>query len=273
MLSRSRFLLLLPVLLPVLPMPASAQTVRGVVTVAGDDRHIGGAELSLVDASGVVRSSTLADRFGIFVIRAPHQGRFRLRAEHIAYLTVQTEPFELSAGEDLTVEIRMSETVVPLDPLLVQGRRFHDLGRLAGYYDRLNRLGPAGIGRFITRAQMDQRAYSTVGHLLEEVPSIAILRGTLVMQRAAGWCVPSVYLDGHPIGGGDLARTVPVYRLEGVEVYRVHAPAEYLDRSGCGVILAWTRSADQTNLPIVWQRLALTAGLLTFFTTLSSIFW
>ena len=56
-------------------------------------------------------------------------------------------------------------------------------------------------------------------------------------------CAPTLWLDGMPLRGTEVDDVVFPLDVAGVEVYRSLAgtPPQFMDMSGCGAIVVWTR--------------------------------
>jgi hypothetical protein len=67
------------------------------------------------------------------------------------------------------------------------------------------------------------------------------MRDGLPRGSAAAW-----FIDGVRVRGDDLWTVMPS-QVEGIEVYRgaANAPGVFQDRSGCGVVLVWTRRGPE----------------------------
>lgn len=96
---------------------ADAQTIRGrVVDGAGvaSDVPIAGAIVVLLDGTGTRLLGTLSGSDGLFVVRAPSAGTYRLRAEMIGRKSIESEPFVASDTAFHTV-------VMPPEPIELAG--------------------------------------------------------------------------------------------------------------------------------------------------------
>lgn len=99
------------------------QVIRGRLVDDGDNAAIAGAMMTLMDRSGrgvegtVTRSGT-----GLFELRAPTPGEYRVRAERIGYATTFSAFFGISAGDTLTVEIAAPVEAISLEEISVTGR-------------------------------------------------------------------------------------------------------------------------------------------------------
>lgn len=265
----SAVLVLLPLILLLgLAEEADGQRVRGRLIEDGSGEAIvGGAVVLLHESEERVLGRSLSNSLGFFILDTNEPGRYRLRAERIGYQTATTSAFELHSRQVLRVELTLSTRTIVLQPLEVVSeiRPSYAWGALAGYYDRKEYLGEKlGIGRFITRAQIERMQPYRMTDLLRRVPGLRVRQHPgqpgrfYVRSTSNGDCPPAVYLDGVPVGGNrsgvrargtqfspadELLSDMLPSDLEGVEVYRgsSEAPPEYSNNAGCGVILLWTR--------------------------------
>jgi TonB family protein len=122
-------------------------------------------------------------------------------------------------------------------------------GRLAGYYQRLER---GTQGQFITRADLERDRPPQLTDMLQRQPGVRLARGRpgpARLQMRGRECVPLVWLDGVSLSGGDvdLDAFAPT-TLEGIELYLgASVPSRYAGvrgQSECGVILLWSRGPD-----------------------------
>jgi hypothetical protein len=261
--------------------PAAAQVVKGRVLLAGGDRPVAGAAVTLHAADGRRVAGATTDSAGAFRLTAPRLGSFTLRAEQLGMATVETTPLALTLAQEVEVEIRMDRTVVPLQPLTVKARSSMDLGYLAGYFERVQRHELVGAGFVFTRDQIEERQAVDVADILRDLPSVSIIQSAgrlpaVLFRTGRGECSPKVYVNGVRQNRGGAAGTAAVVDelvrpvdLEGVEVYRgiTEMPGEFYDEGHCGVILLWTRWDTDGGRPTTTRRLIL-AGVLVGLMTL-----
>ncbi|MBA2687420.1 MAG: TonB family protein [Gemmatimonadaceae bacterium] len=149
-----------------------------------------------------------------------------------------------------TVRIQMKRIAAFLPPVSVRRSRSRYTGRLAGYYERLEKKN---AGYFIPRNQIDQENSRTLSQLLLHAPGVTGFRGRAGLQgvRLRGRnCWPLVWIDGTPMPAGeiDLDSFAP-QTLHGIELYlgSTTAPARFqLPRTAnsCGTIVLWSRGPD-----------------------------
>jgi TonB family protein len=219
----------------------------GVITGSVTDTSgvpIWGAEVG-VDASRRVFS----DERGAFRFTGVPLGAHTLSARRLGFAPFQVG-VQVSEGSEATVAIRMKLLAAPLPPVVVRASRMNYTGRLAGYYERLEKKSGA---YFITREQIDQENASRLGQLLQHVPGISAVRGrggTVGVRMRGRRCWPLVWIDGTPMPAGevDLDSFAPS-TIQGIELYlgSTTAPLRYIynrDLSSCGTILIWSRGPD-----------------------------
>jgi TonB family protein len=226
----------------------SAQTPANVV-----GRVIAEAGVALIGADVAVNGTALratTDERGEFRIAGVPAGSFELRARRLGFRPEAVRITVPSTGTE-TVSIILPVATQELQPVVVRGQSIRYSGRLAGYYERLERrIG----GVFITREQIEADNPRTLGQLLQRVPGITPVRqrdGSAAVRMRDRSCAPLVWLDGTalPSGGVDLDTFQP-NTLEGIELYlgSTSAPVRYSwsrDGSNCGTILLWTRGSDR----------------------------
>ena len=238
-------LLLSAILLGAGSAAAQAQgNVTGTVTdSAGLPLH--GVELS-VDGSS---ARAFTDERGVFHLGGVPLGARSLTVRRLGFAPRQVS-VEVAQVTEATVSIRLKPLAQALPPVVIQPTRVPFTGRLAGYYERLQKRHG---GYFITREQIDRENPRMLGQLLQHVPGVTAIRGR---GRANGIrlrgrnCWPLVWLDGTPMPSGEVdLDTFSPTTLHGIELYlgSTTAPARYnytRDVSSCGTILLWSRGPD-----------------------------
>ena len=95
------------------------QVIRGRLVAAADNAAIAGAMMTLMDRDGrAVERILTHSATGMFELRAPEPGEYRVRAERIGYGTTSSAFFSMSAGDTLTVQIS-----APVEALSLEGIR------------------------------------------------------------------------------------------------------------------------------------------------------
>ncbi len=254
---------------------AGAQVLRGtVVEVEAPTPPAGpkagapvvGAEVALLGGDGRAEATALTDSLGAFVLAAPRGGSYGLRVTHPAYRPHEARGVEVGTGETVVIEVRLSRSAIPLEPLVVTARMG---SALTGFEGR--RLG-GGLGTYLTREDIDARAASKTTDLLRGIPGVSIeferwgVGSRIEMRNAFGNCEPAVFADGIRLPlrtGSRLDDVLTPERIEAVEVYTSlsGAPAQYIS-GHCGVILLWTRRGDREGgEPWHWKRVLLGLGV------------
>ncbi len=221
---------------------------EGVVTGSVTDSSgvpVLGADLSVDGLAGHAYS----DERGTFRISGVPLGERRLNARRLGF-ALAAVGVQVSRDAEARVDIRMKLLAATLPPVIVHGTRVVYTGRLAGYYERLEKKS---AGYFITREQIDEENPQRLGQLLQRVPGISAVRGpagiTGVRMRGRR-CWPLVWIDGTPMPAGevDLDSFAPS-TIQGIELYlgSTTAPIRYMsnrDLSSCGTVLIWSRGPD-----------------------------
>ena len=257
---------------------AAAQMLGGIVVDTTTGAAIPDAIISVLDERGIVRGRIASDSAGVFRFPLSAPGRYRLQAEHPQYALHSTRLIAVRRGEQIAVELRLGLQVTELAPLVVTARTRHAVSYLTRFYDRMDRQKKIGLGRFITREDIDRTATANVHTLLQREPSIRLMRVSaagmgisewLVLSHRGGmgispFCSPMLYLNGMLIGRSsrvELSWFVSPDQIEGIEIYRsgLEAPGEMAD--ACGAIGVWTRLVtDGDSNPFTWKRLAMAGG-------------
>jgi len=108
-------------LLAVSPGPGVAQTVQGQLTDPDTGTPVEGALVLLLNEAGEEVGGYLTNQAGRFIIRAPEQGMFTLRAERIGYQTTTSDPFHLEGGQQFGIRLETTQTAIELDEIRVEG--------------------------------------------------------------------------------------------------------------------------------------------------------
>jgi TonB family protein len=228
-----------------------AQSPASVVGRVTAETGLGlmGADIAV---AGTQLRATTDDR-GEFRLPGVPAGIIEVRARRLGFRPDAVKVTVPESGTE-SVSIKLEIASQELQPVLVRGQSVRYTGRLAGYYERLERRTS---GVFITRDQIAQENPRTLNQLLQRTPGITTLRqrdGSVGVRMRDRTCAPLVWLDGSalPTGQVDLDTFEPS-TLEGIELYlgSTAAPARYSwsrDLSNCGTILLWTRGSD-TDVP------------------------
>jgi len=238
---------------------AAAQAISGRVLDPATRDGVAAVRIVVLDTASQQRATTDTDSAGNFRI-AIERGKYRIEASRIGYRSVTTQEIEVARREHVEVEIRLSAMALNVQPLVVTARREMPSARLEGYYRRLERQGAFGFGRFVTRAQIDSFPASFVSQHLARA-GLRVVGDAGTARVYSRGCEMAIFLDGMAIGRGLINDVVSPQDLEGIEIYRsdVETPVEFLNRSGCGAIVMWTRDGEPGRLSF-WKSLILGAG-------------
>lgn len=233
------------------PAALPAQSPASVVGRVTAETGIGlmGADVAV---SGTQLRATTDDR-GEFRLPNVPAGTIEVRARRLGFRPDAVTLTVPQSGTE-SVNIKLAVATQELQTVTVRGQSVKYTGRLAGYYDRLERRTG---GVFITRDMIEHDNPRTLNQLLQRTPGITTFRqrdGSVGLRMRDRTCAPLVWLDGSalPTGQVDLDTFEPS-TLEGIELYlgSTGAPARYSwsrDLSNCGTILLWTRGSD-TDVP------------------------
>ena len=184
--------------------PVAAQEIRGRVLEEQTDAPVATALVRLVDEEGESRSVTLADSAGVYRIRVPGPGTFRLQAERIGYSNLETPLLRTENPEAVyPLDLVMAPAPVELQGFTIETDRVPD-----EVVDRNVRLM---VGLSIPSLRYEPirfdeiQAHIESGRVLEDVIRWEAKAGLLVRQTLEGTCyemrrscVP-VYLNGVPV--------------------------------------------------------------------------
>ena len=129
-LFRLSSLFLLPPL-GLIPNPAQAQELRGRL-VTTDGAAVPWALVRLIDDAGAEVMTVVSSTSGMFHLRAPDPGMFRVKAERIGFAATLSEPISLTHDEFSTLVLTAEATPIELPALEVETVANCELGRRAG---------------------------------------------------------------------------------------------------------------------------------------------
>lgn len=250
--------------------PTAAQSFRGQVVDDNTGAPLEGVHVVLLDHDEVVSAEVFTNEDGEFAMTAPRAGAWIVAADLIGHGSIGSAPIEVADGERLTLEIRMSVEAIPLEPVVVTSRRTHFNPDIDDFYQRVERGERFGIGRFITREDVELRMSARPSDLLRTVPGVRVVpagRGSINVIQLARGCTPAIYVDGMQINhtGANMAldELVTTSSIEGIEVYRgaAQSAGRYYDSRGCGLILVWTQRGTTEGKPLTWGRVLAVAGI------------
>lgn len=253
--------------------PAAAQTITGRVLDDGTAEPLEGVRVVLTDEEGQDYGETFTDATGWFSLAVPRAGDWQVAADLIGYGSVESDALSVQSGERVLVEVRLAVEAVAVGRVVVTSRVASMNPDIQAFYDRVERGRLSGIGRFVTRTEVEASTPSEPSDLLRTMPGVRVVRrdrriGSGSAIEMAGGCTPAIYVDGTQINrfsgiADDLDDFVSANAIEGIEVYRGAGSqvGRYHDDRGCGLILVWTRRGSNDGTPFTWSRFLVGAGL------------
>jgi hypothetical protein len=210
--------------------PRSAPaTVDGVVTdtslapISGATASILGSTIQVVTGAN--------GRFRIVGLPA---GQYIVVVRHLGFAPTSTA-LQVVGGDTLRMSFALERIATALDTVVVSTKRYSM--RMAEFEQRRK----AGIGHFMTQAEIEARNSILAADLMRTFMSVHIVettRGPIPMNyRCRGQF--RVFLDGVTSSLDNLPTPKD---LAGIEVYSgpSQAPIQYKG-AGCGIILVWTK--------------------------------
>lgn len=252
---------------------AAAQSLSGRVLNDASGNPLEGVHVVLLDTEGRTFGETFSDEMGAFRLVVPRAGSWVVAADLIGYGPIESDPVEVAADERLILEIRMGVEAILMDPVVVTSRISHMNADIQAFYNRVERGRTSGIGRFVTRDDIEREVPSEPSDLLRTMPGVRIVRRGTPYGSGAGiqmssGCVPAIYVDGTQINrfraSDDLDDFVAASAIEGIEVYRGAGQqvGRFFDERGCGLILVWTRRGTTEGSPFTWSRFLIGTSIL-----------
>lgn len=218
--------------------------IRGVVIRGADRIPVPDAQLSIQGTDLAV----VTDKNGKFKFPKVAAGEYIVRAE-VGGFPPATSVIQVEDGDRLEMEFQVgSSGAQPLPDIEVVGEDV----RVSPIVE-FSRRATEGRGRYILRAEIEQRRPASLMALMRSVPGARIIcprtehRCELRLRRAN--CGPAYFLDGIPSDPSILYLTVPS-DVEGIEIYSgpSETPIELESvRAGCGVIAIWTRVGQRPS--------------------------
>lgn len=242
-------------------VPSAAQSSRGVGVLAGVVRDSSGARL--VGAELTVEHSRVrgySNDTGGFRLLGVEEGSGAVRVRRLGY-TPTTFTFQVTAGQTTMQDVVLARVPVEIQPVVVSAQAPPTYsGWAAKFYERRDR---GGMGRFITREDIERRRALRVTDLLRSIPGVTIrsspwAANTVFLRNQR--CPPFVWVDNAPAMSGyvDVDAFEPS-TLEGIEIYHSasNIPAELSvprDRMACGMLVLWTKMPDRPGRQVASSR-------------------
>ena len=227
----------------------SVANAQGRATLNGSVTDSAGVGISraIVTVSGDSARASTNER-GDFRLEGLTPGTVEVRIRRLGFAP-RTEPIQLKDSQN---EMHVSLVALPnqIAPVVVHAERIRYQGRLAGYYERLERRSS---GVFVDRKELDKRNYKSLSQVLAQTPGISagrIVAGGGSVRFRGRKCPPLVWIDGVPAPVGEIDLDgFPVSTIQGIEIYlgATTAPSDYVMPQGlsnCGTILIWSKGPD-----------------------------
>jgi len=249
----------------------SAQSVVGTVTERSSTLRVPRAGIVLLDTNGRARAATLADSVGYYTVTAPTQGVYRVSIQGPGLATINSEPMRLEAGSVIVFDAVLSLGAIALPTVVVKDKAVTSapLGNPHKYDEFLQRKA-LGMGRFITRAEIDSKPQSETRSLFSNIPGIKLridgVKWFLQSQRCSGRSIPGLdagalagqmsgpdpslrpllFVDGHLIARDyvyETLRDIAPQQIEGIEVYQGASEMPVSARGdACFAVYIWLRT-------------------------------
>ncbi len=230
---------------------AAAQVhVVGRVVENETSDPIVGVDITVRGPAGGYLGHRVTDENGAFQYEASRISGIKLRAQRLGYRPNTTPVLFFDNHDFYEVEIRLDRDAVLLAPLEVIARSAVESSPvLADFRHRLEH----GMGRYLTRDEIEARNPSFVSDMLLEIPGVRLQAGgtgTRRIVRMRANCPAQIFVDGvlmNPAGYGTAVTVDDVVSPRNVEAIEVYGglgsvPAAFLnENSHCGVVAIWTR--------------------------------
>lgn len=236
--------------------------IRGRVVDLGTGTPLAGAEVTIRSADGARSDRVVTPEDGTFLFAFVPLGSYDIEIRRLAY-----EDLDLSVdtgdGRQVSIQAHMVHDALEMEPLVVTSAN-RDRLEWAGFYDRRQ----AGLGRFFTRAEVQDRNVMHLSDLFRSIPGYRVIPSRSGPTRTIvgrGNCQPTLYVDGvrlRTVGGGNLDQVLEPDHLEGLEVYSgAQTPAQF-QAGRCGTVVAWTHTpSERSDEPFEWRRFGIVLGL------------
>jgi hypothetical protein len=217
-------------------------SVSGTVVAAAGGLPLAGAQVRIADGP-----QARADERGEWTIVDAPLGTRMLEVRAIGQYPAR-QPVDVVEGA-APVKVVLSTLRAMLDTVrILAARPVYNRDR-----DGFDLRRRSGLGRYLTPQDIVRRNPTVTSDLFRMLPGVRLQRDSsgfsrqvLVNGVLAGWCVPTVYIDGHAMNGltaDDIDDWVNPDHIAGIEVYSgTFVPGEFQQAmSGCGSIVIWTK--------------------------------
>jgi hypothetical protein len=100
-----------------------AQAISGKITAKSDGAPVSGAIVALLDSSGRVVATRLAEDGGTFLLAAPAAGRYSVRAERVGFRAITSAAVLVRQSETIDMPIAIASEGVSLKAVMVNADR------------------------------------------------------------------------------------------------------------------------------------------------------
>lgn len=238
---------------------ASAQTRISGRVFNSQGAAIRGVRVILEDSLKTRRFEAVSDSAGGFDVSVTGlPARLFVTTDMLGYGPVDRVAVDINAKNPPFLELELAEEAVALRPLKVTARK-PPADYLSEFRKRADQVKKGGGGYVLEREQLARGGQQSVARLLAAVPGVRYVASRNGSSESVlstrGNCAPRIYLDGTPLVVNNISM-ISAESLEGVEVYAGLGlgPAEYFDRTGCGVVLLWSqrgKPAGDVHYPLI----------------------
>src|SRR5215831_19449150 len=189
-------------------------------------------------------ATTHTDSLGRFIVTRLAPGLLDVTLRRLPY-SPMTLNLEVTEGDTTDVDVTIASAGETLPTVVVKGQE--ERKRQLDAFEQRRKLG---LGRFITRAQIDARGPLVLSDMLRGIPGTELYQTNITGRETLRFarrndCPPAYFVDGHYMPNFNIDDVSP-RDVEGVELYEGFAglPAEFAKQSGvqaCGVVVIWTR--------------------------------
>jgi hypothetical protein len=222
----------------------SAQTRPGAIS--GVVRDSAGQPIPFVEITAVKTGRAVrADSTGHFLLAGLPSANTDVSFRRLAYAPVILMIL-VPPADTTDVEVTLGVSAQQLTGMIVQERP-QQLRTLVAFENRRAH----GVGKFITRAQIEEHRPMRLSEMLRTVPGIMVIpadngRPAVRFTRgASNRCNPQMIVDGMEAQNFSID-DMPPSDVEGIELYAGAAglPPEYsrlFSTSNCGTVIIWSR--------------------------------
>jgi hypothetical protein len=232
--------------------------LAGTVTDRSSDRPVIGALVALTRAGADHPLALVeADSTGDFAFPRVPVGSYTISIRRIGYQEL-TEDVLLQAAVRTEITASLVPVAMNVEPVFVTVQR-----RASMAMADFERRRALGIGKFVTREDIEARRPRQVSDMFRAVPGVRVVpdRNGDAHLLVRGGCKPNLYIDGvAAYEAMSLDLILHPDDVEGIEVYTTaSAPPQYA-RSACGVVVVWTRVPDRVHGRGGWWKPLLVLG-------------